>query len=168
MERSEKSKRSEFFRGREGGEEEKRNLGNFAFCAVELARACSGSLLTFTSTWSQRLVLHRPTAARPTRAAPELSRPICTYPASRSTSAADMVVVPPRRVAWATSEEYQMVYGCLFASDGDQAAQRYGIDRVSPSALPVDFFPRELTVCIPSDQGLDGAWELSACCRVYS
>ncbi|ORY52195.1 Las1-like-domain-containing protein [Leucosporidium creatinivorum] len=41
-----------------------------------------------------------------------------------------MVLLPPRRVAWATSEEYQMVYGCLFASDGDQAAQRYGIDRI--------------------------------------
>lgn len=54
-----------------------------------------------------------------------------------------------------------MVYSCLFASEGDQAAQRYGVDRVSARTL--DFLVSLAERCPSTDQGVDGAWQLSAC-----
>lgn len=36
----------------------------------------------------------------------------------------------PRRVPWTSQEEYEEVFGLLFASNGDLNAQRRAVDRV--------------------------------------
>lgn len=42
-------------------------------------------------------------------------------------------MIVPRRVPWATSQEFHHIFSCLFDSDGATSAQRYGIDRVRPT-----------------------------------
>lgn len=49
------------------------------------------------------------------------------------TSPLQAMVLVPRRVAWATPEEFQLVFSYLFTSEGDLQAQRHAINRVRPT-----------------------------------